>query len=113
MGFSKFETLYSRRDPSDNIIPIQKDATVSSGLECKSKQREEIYVRSDGEVFPCPYQGHRKNFSGLNLHTQTLEEIIFNEYFDKFSFDNPICDFNCNKKIRNQRIREVITTDRD
>jgi MoaA/NifB/PqqE/SkfB family radical SAM enzyme len=103
-GFSKFELLYSRRNDTEEIKTI-KFIQNKNEFECKSVKREEIYIRSDGEVFPCVYHGARGNQSGLNIKNRSLKDIVFDVYFDKFKFDNPTCQLNCNSDYKNHRKR--------
>lgn len=103
-GFNKFELLYSRRNDTESIKTI-KFIQSKKDFECKSIKREEIYIRSDGEVFPCVYHGTRGNYSGLNIKNRSLRNIVFDVYFDKFKFDNSICQLNCNSNYSNYRKR--------
>lgn len=106
LGFSRFEILYSRRqDIKNNYVPIQliRNKNEVNSINCKYKIREEIYIRSDGEVFPCPYHGEKNKNSGLNIKDTNFKDIVFNSYFDSFNFNNQICDYNCGQKIRNVR----------
>lgn len=103
-GFKKFEVLYSRRNDTDDIKTI-KIIRNKKDFECKSLKREEIYIRSDGEVFPCVYHGARGNYSGLNIKNKSLHNIVFDVYFDKFNFNNDTCQLNCNSTYTNHRKR--------
>lgn len=103
-GFDKFELLYSRRNDTESVKTI-KFVQSKKDFECKSIKREEIYIRSDGEVFPCVYHGARGNYSGLNIKNKSLRDITFDVYFDKFNFNNSICQLNCNSNYRNHRNR--------
>lgn len=104
LGFNKFELLYSRRSNTENIKTI-KFIQFKKEFECKSVKREEIYIRSDGEVFPCVYHGARNNYSGLNIKDRSLKSIVFDVYFDEFKFDNNTCQLNCNSNYNNYRKR--------
>jgi MoaA/NifB/PqqE/SkfB family radical SAM enzyme len=104
LGFKKFELVYSRRNEINGIKPIQIIKNKFE-LQCKSLKREEIYIRSDGEVFPCVYHGDKNNYSGLNIKNKSLKEIVFDIYFDKFNFNNSICKTNCNSSYNNHRER--------
>lgn len=103
-GFKKFEALYSRRNDHENIKTIK---IVKNNLQfyCKASEREEIYIRSDGEVFPCVYHGARGNYTGLNIHKTSLKDIVYDVYFDEFNFNNSTCQFNCNGLHKNHRER--------
>lgn len=103
-GFKRFELLYSRRSDTENISTI-KFIRNKEEFDCKSIRREEIYIRSDGEVFPCVYHGGRGNYTGLNIKDQILKNIVFDVYFDKFNHNNSICQLNCNSNYKNYRKR--------
>lgn len=111
LKFNRFETVYSRRESTQDVSPILIDRVEGSDLECKAEKRQEIYVRSDGEVFPCPYLGSRGNYSGLNLHNQDFRSIFKSSYFVDIDRSQPTCQYNCIKKIRNKRERIIIATD--
>jgi len=106
LGFAKFELVYSRRDDVGDIKTIKfLDYKPLDTIDCKAKRLEEIYIRSDGEVFPCVYQGSRNTFSGLNIKDRHLKDIIYDIYFDNFNFENSICHYNCRDMIRNKRAK--------
>jgi len=102
LGFANFELLYSRREDIGDI-KVVRFISRKADFECKSVKRSEIYIRSDGEVFPCVYHGDRNNTSGLNIKHQSLRDIVYNTYFDKFTFDNNTCQINCNSTHKNFR----------
>ena len=105
-GFSQFELRYSRRPDVGEIkaIRVYKNKPTDS-IVCMAAQQQKIYVRADGEVFPCVYQGERGNDTGLNIYDRRLCDIVFDPYFDSFNFNNPICLTNCKEGIRNHHER--------
>ena len=112
LGFEKFEKLYSHRDSVNDIQTIQIEKENENNLECKSEKNQEIFVRADGEVFQCTYQAKRPKTTGININNNSLNEIIFNDYWKQFEF-NDICNYFCKNKCGNKRVREVLTTGRD
>ena len=108
LGFYRFEEVYSHRDSVDDLAPVRINNSSNNKLDCKALRRQEIYVRANGEVFPCVYQGVRKNKSNLNIKDLEFKKIVNSDYFVDFNFMNPICHFNCVVKNRNSRMREVL-----
>ena len=108
-GFTQFEMVHSRRDDTSNIKTIKfLGRKGSDTVKCLAIENQKIYVRSDGEVFPCVYRGNRGESTGLNIKNTHLKDIVFDPYFDRFDFTHPICQYNCKDMIRNRRDKTSI-----
>ena len=108
-GFAQFEVVHSRRDDLPNIKTVKfLGRSSSQTVNCLAIEKQKIYVRSDGEVFPCVYRGSRGETSGLNIKNMSLEDIVFDPYFDRFDFTHPVCQYNCKDMIRNRRDKTSI-----
>lgn len=118
LGFSKFETLQTRRFYSSPVFEYQYDdknyelnqyETInyhpSDKVICKAQKLEEIYIDAEGFVYPCTYTASKRD-SKLNINTRKIDDIIYDVYFDDILF-NPldVCHLNCKEMCNNKRVR--------
>lgn len=108
LGFKVFETLYSRRKDTDTIRVVKNHEKKENELLCKSIAKDEFYIRSDGEIFPCVYQGSRGNNSGVNIYNTGFKAVNKHGYFANFNWNNFTCISNCSGTNYNIREREFL-----
>jgi MoaA/NifB/PqqE/SkfB family radical SAM enzyme len=84
------------RGGNSQKINITKDEFVKKKINCKSynlkKNFFEIYLAANGDVSPCCWLGDLKqheskniikDYTKVNLHHSTLEEILYGDYFQE------------------------------